>query len=85
MRFFMAFLAGIAASAASAQAPDRVAILVAAIEDAGCVVHEDNEAEVLESTGMTAAEASAIVKMLMSTGQAVPQDDDLRLVIGKCN
>ena len=85
MRLVLALAASLAAPAALAQTPDRVAILVAAIEDAGCVVDAENEAEVLESTGMTAAEASSIVTMLMSTGQAVPQDDDLRLVIGKCN
>ena len=65
-------------------AEDRVAILVTAIESAGCIVNEANQAAVLAATGMTEEEAGAIVLLLLDTGRAEPIGDDLKLTTGNC-
>lgn len=58
--------------------------LIAAIEAAGCLVHEGNQASVLAASGLTEDEAGAIVMMMMTDGRAVPDGDNLRLVTGDC-
>lgn len=73
------------AGAASAQTASEVARLIAAIEDAGCVVTALNESAVLQASGLTEQTAMSIVSLMMADGRAVPQDDDLRLTTGKCN
>ena len=75
----------LSASVLWAQSADHEAVLIAAIEQAGCVVSEANEQAILTKAGLSEQEGSAIVMQLMSQGRAVPQDDDLRLVTGKCN
>lgn len=75
-----------AASAAQAQADfaQQKTRLVAAIEAAGCIVNDKNEAAILRASGLTAAQGSVVVSALMQTGEAVPFGDDLRLNTGAC-
>ncbi len=79
----LALLAG--ATTARAQESADFARLIAAIEDAGCVVHDDNEKDVLAASGLTEGQAAAIVLTMMQDGRAIPQNDDLRLMTGKCH
>lgn len=75
-----------AAPAAQAQADfsNQRNRLVAAIEVAGCIVHDGNEAAILRAAGLTAAQGRVVVSYLMQTGEAVPFGDDLRLKTGAC-
>lgn len=77
-------LAFLAAGPATAQSEAEVDALVTAIAAGGCVVSETNEAEVLAASGLTEDAAAAVVMVLMTSGQAVPEGDDLRLVSGPC-
>lgn len=72
------------AAPATAQSADRVAAFLRAVEAAGCVVHEANNMAILAELGMSPAEGSRIVSLLMSDGRAVPQGDDLRITTGAC-
>ncbi|MGI1660962.1 hypothetical protein ACRDNQ_01875 [Palleronia sp. KMU-117] len=58
--------------------------LIAAIEAAGCIVHEGNHEAILREARMTPAQGSLVVTFLMDTGQAEPLGDDLRLTTGNC-
>ncbi|GKY87799.1 hypothetical protein [Sinisalibacter aestuarii] len=81
----LALLLALAAAPALAQSADRVAEFLRAVEAAGCVVHEANNQAILAQLGMTPAEGTLIVTLLMSDGRAVPQDDDLRITTGTCS
>lgn len=76
----------ILSSAATAQTSfeDEKARLIAAIEAAGCVVHEGNHETILREATMTPEQGRLVVTFLMDTGQAEPLDDDLRLTTGNC-
>ncbi len=74
----------ILATTAHAQETAQEHRLIAAIEAAGCVVTEANEAAILAAAQLDENVAMAIVKLWMSDGRAIPQDDDLRLVTGAC-
>lgn len=58
--------------------------LVAAIEAAGCIVHENNHAAILLAANLTPDQGRAIVTQMMDRGEAVPLDDDLRLKTSGC-
>ena len=58
--------------------------LVAAIEAAGCIVHENNHAAILLAANLTPEQGRAIVTQMMDRGEAVPLDDDLRLKTSGC-
>ena len=75
-----------AATAAMAQTGfgDQKERLVTAIEAAGCVVNELNQAAILVEAGLTPAQGSVIVKQMMDVGEAVPFGDDLRLKTAGC-
>ena len=81
----VALILGLTGTAAAAQNTAREQVLIDAITAAGCIVTEDNEAAILDAAQMGEAEATTIVMALMTTGRAVPQDDDLRLMTGTCN
>lgn len=72
------------AAPATAQSADRVAAFLEVVEAAGCVIHEGNNGAILAKLGMTPAEGTQIVTLLMADGRAVPQDDDLRITTGGC-
>jgi hypothetical protein len=74
------------APAAGAQADfaDQKDRLVAAIEAAGCIVHDGNEAAILRAAKLTPVQGSVVVSFLMQTGEAEPFGDDLRLKTGAC-
>ena len=75
-----------AATAAMAQTGfgDQKERLVKAIEAAGCVVNELNQAAILAEAGLTPAQGSVIVSQMMDVGEAVPFGDDLRLRTAGC-
>lgn len=58
--------------------------LVAAVEAAGCIVHENNHAAILLAANLTPDQGCAIVTQMMDRGEAVPLDDDLRLKTSGC-
>ena len=58
--------------------------LVAAIEAAGCIVHENNHAAILLAANLTPEQGRAIVTQMMDRGEAVPLDDDLQLKTSGC-
>lgn len=58
--------------------------LVAAIEAAGCIVHENNHAAILQAANLTPEQGRAIVTQMMDRGEAEPLDDDLRLKTSGC-
>lgn len=58
--------------------------LVAAIEAAGCIVHENNHAAILIAANLTPDQGRAIVTQMMDRGEAEPLDDDLRLKTSGC-
>lgn len=58
--------------------------LVVAIEAAGCIVHENNHAAILQVANLTPDQGRAIVTQMMDRGEAVPLDDDLRLKTSGC-
>jgi len=72
------------AAAAQGDFADQKDRLVAAIEAAGCVVHDGNEAAILRAARLTAAQGSVVVSFLMQTGEAEPFGDNLRLRTGAC-
>lgn len=75
-----------AATAATAQTEydEQKKRLVAAIEAAGCVVDQSNQALILEVAGLTPDQGGAIVDQLMDDGEAEPAGDNLRLRAGSC-
>lgn len=76
----------LSSSAAIAQTSfeDQRDRLVAAIEAAGCVVHEGNHESILQEARLTPEEGSLVVTVLMDTGQAEPLGDDPRLTTANC-
>jgi hypothetical protein len=72
------------AAAAQADFADQKDRLVTAIEAAGCIVHDGNEAAILRAARLTPAQGSVVVSFLMQTGEAEPFGDDLRLKTGGC-
>lgn len=58
--------------------------LVAAIEAAGCIVHEENHADILIAANLTPEQGSIIVADMMGRGEAEPLGDDLRLKTSGC-
>ncbi|MEX0969669.1 MAG: hypothetical protein WD046_04385 [Paracoccaceae bacterium] len=75
-----------ATNAAMAQTSfsDQKVRLVAAIEAAGCIVNELNQAGILVEVGLTPEQGGVIVKQMMDVGEAVPFGDDLRLNTAEC-
>lgn len=69
---------------ALAQTDADVAVLVQAIVDGGCLVTEANEAEILAASGLDEETAGMVVMLLMSSGQAMPEGDNLRLTVAAC-
>ena len=67
------------AALAQADFTDQRNWLVAAIEAAGCIVHDGTEAAILRAASLTAAQGSVVVSYLMQTGEVVPFGDGLRL------
>lgn len=58
--------------------------LIVAIESAGCVVNESNQAQILTQSGLTQDQGSVIVNYLMDEGEAEPAGDNMRLKVGGC-
>lgn len=58
--------------------------LVAAIEAAGCIVHEENHADILIAANLTPEQGRVIVTDMMGRGEAEPLGDDLRLKTSGC-
>ncbi len=75
-----------AATAATAQTSlsDQKERLVAAIEAAGCIVNELNQAAILVEAGLTPEQGGVIVNQMMDISEAVPFGDDLRLNTAGC-
>lgn len=75
-----------AASAAMAQtsSSDQKERLVAAIEAAGCIVNELNQATILVAADLSPDQGSVIVNQMMDVGEAEPFGDDLRLRTAGC-
>jgi len=63
---------------------DQKQRLVTAIEAAGCIVNELNQAAILVEAGLTPEQGSVIVNQMMDVGEAVPFGDDLRLTTAGC-
>ncbi len=86
LRIMVCAALGLAGSAAMAQTTfaDQKDRLVAAIEAAGCIVHEGNHEAILVEADLTPDQGSVIVMQMMEVGEAVPQGDDLRLRTGEC-
>lgn len=58
--------------------------LIAAIEAAGCIVNERNQAAILVEADLTPEQGGIIVNQMMDIGEAEPFGDDLRLKTGDC-
>ncbi len=61
-----------------------IATMIQVLEARGCVVHDKNDASVLEDTRMTSKRAYATVSVLLQDGRAVIVNDELHLKTGAC-
>ncbi|MFT5743499.1 MAG: hypothetical protein ACI86S_001568 [Paracoccaceae bacterium] len=81
----------LAGQPALAQDSDNATRLLAAIEDAGCIINDENDEAILIAAGLTDDEAAQAVMVLRTDGRAVPHEDvvnvtndALRVIYGEC-
>jgi hypothetical protein len=73
-----------AAMADVAASDADIATMIKVLEARGCVVHDKNDASVLEDTRMTSKRAYATVSVLLQDGRAVIVNNELHLKTGAC-
>jgi|TARA_B110000503_G_C7110784_1_gene398016 hypothetical protein len=81
----------LAGQPALAQESDSATRLLAAIEDAGCIINDENGEAIRLAASLTDDEAAEAVLLLRTDGRAVPHEDGvnvtndaLRVIYGEC-
>ena len=69
----------LAGQPALAQDSDNATRLLAAIEDAGCIINDENDEAILIAAGLTDDEAAQAVMVLRTDGRAVPHEDGVNV------